>query len=91
MKIAKKKTIIFDFKIKLYIIVVIYNTIFDDKIIDDEIEIKSKKKSKLQRMLKISLIVISINCIKIKFELFIKIIKNNKSQTRLYRKIKIRY
>ena len=61
---------------KMYIVVVVYDATFDDEIIDDEIEIKLEK-TKSKRTLKISLIEIWINCIKIKFEMFAKIMKNN--------------
>ena len=44
LKIANEKNIIIiDFEIKMYIVVVICNTTFNDKIIDDEIETKTKK------------------------------------------------
>ena len=74
LKIAKENAIIFDFEIKMYIVVIVCDTTFDDEIIDENDEIVSK----LKRILKISLIEILINCIKIKFVMFAKIMKNNK-------------
>ena len=58
------------------IAIVVCDATFDDKIIDDEVETKAETKSK--RTLKASLIVISINCIKIKSIMSAEIMKNNK-------------
>ena len=48
LKIAKKDEIIINFKIKMYIVVVIHDVTFENEIVDgnDEIETKTKKTKK---------------------------------------------